>query len=109
MTTAMITRSGTIRAKHPVREAFAGCSTGSVYYDTKGSGVRAYGSVLDDYGLCFDPDDCYSMPNDDGRITIDIYTYDASCDEAIDCVGYAILSWHRMENSGGYEFTGYLA
>jgi hypothetical protein len=95
-----------------LRNDFAGCSTGNSpnsYYETKGAALRAFESVLDDHGLCYDPDDFLSMPNDDGRIEIAIFTYDAECDETIACVGRAILVWHRMENSGRYEFIGYLA
>jgi len=114
MTTAMITTKNTIRSGHAIRNDFSECSSGNgpwTYYDSKGAAIRAFEAVLDGYGLCFDPDDFFDMPNDDGRVTIDIYTAVATwgeSDEKGDRVGIAILMWHRME-SGNYEFVGYIA
>ena len=94
----------TIIVKHPVRELFAGCSTGSVrgYYDTKGHAINAFDGALQTYALFLDRDDLADFYGDAGRKTIDVYN------EFGDCVGRAILSWYRMP-SGRYEFTGYLA
>lgn len=92
-----------IAANHPVREAFAGCSTCSNYYKTKGAAVCAFDEALAGYGLCLDPDDLADFSGDNGRKTIRVL--DGGSGE----VGYAILSWYRMPSSGRYEFTGYLA
>ena len=98
-----------ILAKHPVREGFAGCSTGSSrrcgrvgYYETKGHAVQVFDSVLAGYGLHLDRDDLYDFHNDEGRKII------AVCNELDEWIGRAVISWFRME-SGKYEFTGYLA
>lgn len=98
--------TATIKAKNPVREDFAGCSTGNggPYYPTKGDAVSAYSAALAEYGLCFDCDDLIDIPGDEGRVAIEIWTDQLEC--AI-CVGSAIIAWHRM-SSGRYEFTGYI-
>lgn len=96
----------TIKAKNPVREAFADRSTGSgkgAYYRTKGHAVNAFDGALMEYDLCLDPDDCFDFSGDTGRRTIDVH------DEFRGVVGRAVFTWHRMENSGHYEFIGYLA
>ena len=102
MMTKMITKSGTIRASHAVREAFAGCST---YYNTKGDAVGVYSDTLAEYGLYFDPADMICMLGDTGRIHIDIYTGEFECARL---VGSATLMWYKMDQSGRWEFTGYL-
>lgn len=108
MTTATITQRGTIKARCPLREEFSGCSTGSggPYYLTKGDAVSAYSSALAEYALQFDPDNLIDMYGDDGRIGIDIYTDELECARFVGC---ALLMWHRMDCSGRWEFTGYLA
>jgi hypothetical protein len=109
MTNALITKSGSIRVGHAVREDFSGCSSGNGrvnYYGTKGCAVSAYSAVLRAYGLCFDTADMICMLGDDGRINIDIYTDDSECARFVGC---AMLMWHKMEVSGRWEFTGYLA
>jgi hypothetical protein len=110
MTTAMITQRGTIRSSHSVREDFSGQSTGNIgmsgrtgYYETKGHAVNAFDGVLQGYDLCLDRDDLSDFHGDEGRKTIDVY------DECGNCVGRAILMWYRMDQSGRYEFIGYLA
>lgn len=109
MTISPITRHGTIRSSHPVRGDFAGCSTGSLvgsdrtdYYSTKGHAVNAFDARLQTYDLCLDRDDLADFTGDHGHKTIAVH------DEHHNCVGYAVIFWHRMENSGHYEFTGYL-
>jgi hypothetical protein len=100
-----------IKAKHPVREAFAGCSTGTDgtdYYDTKGHAVNAFDEVLQGFDLCFDRSDLMDFPGDSGSKTIYVQNV---CDENDGCgdpVGWGVISWYRMD-SGRYEFTGYLA
>jgi hypothetical protein len=94
-----------IKAKHPVREAFAGCSTCpgcAPYYATKGEAVSAFDAALRDHGFRFDEREFINYPGDDGRVT------PAVCDEEGNCIGLALLTWYRMP-SGRYEFTGYLA
>jgi hypothetical protein len=112
MTTATITSKKTIRARCQLREDFAGMSTGnngSGYYESKGEAVRAYEKALNDYDLCFNPDDFMQMPGDEGRISVDIWTMNGADDDYFhDCVGSALLMWYRMP-SGRYEFTGYIA
>jgi hypothetical protein len=95
----------TIKAKHPVREAFADRSTGSdggCYYGTKSRAVNAFDGVLQDYDWCLDRNDLTDFYGDTGRKVIEVH------DEFEHCVGRAVISWHRME-SGRYEFIGYLA
>jgi hypothetical protein len=92
----------TITRKHPVREAFAGCSTTTDYYATKGHAVNAFDAELQTYDLCFDRNDLTGFDGDTGRKSL------AVVDECDHVVGYAVLSWYRMP-SGRYEFTGYLA
>lgn len=101
----------TIRANHPVREAFAGCSTCSKcsgcerrapYYGTKGEAVSAFDAALRDHSYRFDDAEFINLPGDDGRIT------PAVCDDEGKRVGFALLTWYRMP-SGRYEVTGYLA
>jgi len=110
MMNTAITQCGRIRANHPVREDFAGCTTGSVkgvgrtgYYMTKGHAINTFDDRLQIYGLCLNTDDLFDFPGDNGRKTIAIHN------EFGRTVGYAILTWHRMEISGQYEFIGYLA
>ena len=107
-------RAVRIKANNPVREAFAGRSTGSVrgpgrnnrihtgYYDTKGYAVHAFDTELRAFNLCLDQDDLADFPNDEGRKTVAVH------DESGDEVGCAVFTWHRMP-SGRYEFIGYLA
>jgi hypothetical protein len=109
MTPTTITRNGTIRSSHPVREDFAGQSTGNTgfsgrtgYYETKGHAVNAFDGALQGYNLCLDRDDLDDFHNDGGRKTIDVH------DDCGHTVGYACIMWYRMP-SGRYEFTGYLA
>jgi hypothetical protein len=95
----------TIKAKHPVRELFAGRSTGAdqgCYYSTKGHAVNAFSGELQGYDWCLDRNDLADFYGDDGHKVIEVH------DEFEHCVGRAVISWHRME-SGRYEFTGYLA
>lgn len=100
-----------IAANHPVREAFAGCSTCSKcsgcgrvapYYETKGAAVCAFDEALAGHGFCLDPDDLADFPGDNGRRTVRVL------DGEHGDVGFAVLFWYRMP-SGRYEFTGYLA
>lgn len=98
-----------IAVRDPVREDFSECSSGNglgSYYETKDSAIHTFESVLVEYGLCFDPADIIAMMGDDGRTTIDIYTDELECARF---VGMAVLMWHRMEESGRWEFTGYIA
>jgi len=96
----------TIKTRHPVREDFAGRSTGSSngsnYYSTKGHAINAFDAELQTYDLYLDRDDLADFSGDDGRKIIDVYN------ELGKVVGRAVLSWYRM-HSGRYEFTGYLA
>jgi len=104
----------TIKARNPVREAFAGCSTGSVrvrsrndriyagYYDSKGHAVNTFDDELQTFDLCLDRDDLMDFHGNEGRKVVEVHNgFDR-------CVGRAVFSWHRME-SGRWEFIGYLA
>lgn len=94
-----------VPARHPVREAFAGCSTNGKsvsYYETKGHAVCAFDEALAAYGLHFAPEDCNDLRDNEGWATLRV------CNAADVRIGYARLSWYRMP-SGRYEFTGYLS
>ena len=94
-----------ITARHPVRGAFAGKSTGgrgTVYYASKGCAVSEFDAALAVWGLSLDEMDCMSLPGDTGYKTLAVRNGEG------DCVGYAYLSWFRME-SGRYEFVGYIS
>ncbi len=108
MTTAMITQRGTIKSSHQVREDFSGQSTGNMgcagrtgHYRTKSLAVNAFDGVLQGYDLCFSRDEIHDYYGNEGRTIVDVH------DDCGNCVGYAVLSWHRMP-SGNYEFIGYL-
>lgn len=108
-TTERLDVTNRIHRNNPVREAFAGFSTGCKagsgrigYYDCKGNAVGAFEGALSAYGLKFAEEDCMSLDGNDGWKTLRV------CNGGDCCVGSARLSWHRME-SGSYEFTGYLS
>jgi len=113
-----ITQRGQIRSSHAVREDFAAKSTGNQdgtgrtgYYETKGHAMRKYDDALRAYDICLGYEAGFDMPGDDGRVTLDVWTTEGNWDDCsgeVDCVGCAVIMWHRME-SGRYEFTGYLA
>ena len=95
----------TIKARHPVRAAFAGRSTNGKdvgYYETKGHAVNAFDAVLQDHDLSFDREALDGFNGNDGFVNLPVVN------EFDDRVGSAMLSWYRMP-SGRYEFTGYLA
>lgn len=90
-----------IPARHPVRGAFAACSSRNSYYDTKGHAISEFDAALAGFGLHLDCNDCMDLPYDFSWATLAVLNaYDM-------IVGYARLSWYRME-SGRYEFTGYI-
>jgi len=90
-----------IGPNHPVREAFADCSTGNnggKYYDSMEIAFAAFNAVLMDCSLCLDE---YNFPGEFGCRTIGI---------SDDCglpIGYAYFSWYRMR-SGRWEVIGYI-
>ena len=86
----------------PVREAFAGLSSRSNYYDTKGAARREYDAILEIFGYHFDHNSWADFYGDSDRRTIEVLN------DECDVVGHAVLSWYRMP-SGRWEFTGYLA
>ncbi len=95
----------TIGARHPVRNVFAGCSTGAglnSYFETKGQAVNSFDANLQRYDIWLDRNDVTGYDGDNGRKTV------AVVNEFERVVGYAVFSWYRMP-SGRYEFTGYLA
>ena len=94
-----------IKANHPVRNAFAGCSTGSsqgCYYSSKGHAVNAFDAELQTYDFCLDRDDLADLYGNEGRKVVEVH------DEFHRCVGRAVFTWFRM-CSGRYDFIGYLA
>jgi len=94
-----------IKANHPVREAFAGRSTGSdhgYYYSTKGHAINAFDAELQTYDLGLSRNDWVDYNGDNGRANHQVE------DEFGKVVGCAVFSWYRMP-SGRYEFIGYLA
>jgi hypothetical protein len=98
----------TIKAKHPVREAFAGCSTSNNYYETKGHAFSTFRSALVKNGFDFDCNNCCDMPGDEGRAIFDVFTVGDPWNDPEDFAGTAVLYWYRMP-SGRYEVIGYLA
>jgi len=90
-----------IKAKHPVRVAFAGCSSGPCYR-TKSLAINAFDGALLDYDLCLDRDDLVDFIGNFGRKIINVL------DEYQHVVGRAVITWYRMP-SGRWEFVGYLA
>ena len=100
-----------IKVKHPVRERFAGCSSGAKYYDSKGEAADAFDAVLMEYGFYLDHADCIGWSGDEGRVTIAVY---ADPDGPFELpggpehVGYAHFTYYRME-SGRWEVIGYLS
>jgi hypothetical protein len=97
-----------ITSRHPVREAFAGCSSGPVYYYTKGHAVNAFDAALKAHGYRFDYADTQCLYGDEGRRECDILVDRDGCYGAGEVVGRALLMWYRMP-SGRYEFVGYIA
>ena len=81
------------------RNAFARCSSGPTYYDTKGAAVRAFDSALAPMELA--PLGTSTLHHDNGRSLIDVLS-------GGEVVGRAFVTWHRME-SGRWEFVGYIA
>lgn len=98
----------TIKAKDPVREAFAGCSSGPVYYFTKGHAINAFDAALNAHGYRFDYADTQDLHGNEGRRTCNIIADGWYPDLSGEVVGCAILTWYRMP-SGRYEFVGYIA
>jgi len=99
----------TITARHPVREAFSGRSTGNTrgsgrtgYYPSKGHAVNAFDAELQTFDLCLDRNDLADFHGNEGRKVVEVH------DEFDHCVGHAVFTWFRME-SGNWEFIGYLA
>ena len=100
--TAIVVES--IRAKHPVRNAFAGRSSGNGgrhYYETKGHGVNAFDNALQTYDLSFDRADCIDFSGDEGHKTLGILN------EYNQTVGWAWISWYACVRS--LRIFGYIA
>lgn len=94
-----------IKARHPVREEFAACSTSNRYYDTKGDAIDTFDIALQEYGYRLDDVDIVDMSGDEGRV------HWAVCIDSLDygeVVGQAVFSWYRVP-SGRWEVIGYLA
>ncbi len=95
----------TIKAKHPVRDIFADCSSGNGgrnYYKTKGDAIGTFDGALRGHGFHFDENELFDFGGDNGRRRLNVVSNGG------EYVGIAELSWYRMP-SGRYEFTGYLA
>lgn len=90
-----------IKSRDPVREAFSGWSSGTVYYETKGDAVYTFDHALADYGYHLDLADCMDWYYDEGRKIVRIL------DENDDLVGHACFTWYRMQ-SGRWEVIGYI-
>ena len=96
------TTKSRIAADHPVRDDFDDCSND---YDTKSHAICVFEAVLNEYGLCFDPDNCINMNGDNGCIPVGIWSDKLEC---TDHVGTAILRWRRVERSGKWEVSGFI-
>jgi hypothetical protein len=90
------------RPGRAIREAVSGCSSGPVYYETKGHAFIAVCEVLNGHGLTLQ---CVNLDGDSGRALLDVYPLDS---ENAGPVGYVNFSWYRMQ-SGRYELTVYVA
>ena len=97
----------TIKQKDPVREAFAGCSSGPVYYETKGHAINAFDAALNEHGYRFDYADTQSLYGDEGRKLCSIIEDGDYLERNGESVGCALIMWYRMP-SGRYEFVGYI-
>ena len=88
---------------HAIRGKFAGKSTTDAfsYYPTKGHAINTFDSVLQDYDLQLSREDMDFYGDSGWKIIHVVNEYNM-------VVGYAHLSWYRME-SGNYEFTGYIS
>ncbi len=82
-----------------VRNTFAGCSSGPVYYHSKGAAGCAFDVALEDCACHLDSFDC---TGDEGHSIV------AILDDCDTWIGWACLSWYRLL-SGRYEFVGYIA
>lgn len=96
----------TIKAREPVREAFASRSSGNdrgAYYFTKGHAINAYDAALMEHGYRFDYADTQDLYGNEGRKLVRVVR-----DGTDEQVATALLTWYRMP-SGRYEFVGYIA
>jgi hypothetical protein len=96
----LLTKRGVISSKHPIREQFAACSTGSNhrYYHTLQEGLEVFDKVLRESGLSLRSiPDCH---NDTARALLVIEQGDEE-------VGNAFFTWYRMP-SGNFEVIGYI-
>jgi hypothetical protein len=81
------------------REAFAGCSSGPVYYNSIGHAADTLCKVCDDWGYDFAyRNDWYG---DEGRASV------AILDDDGDEIAYAYCAWYTMP-SGRIELTCYI-
>jgi len=91
-----------IEPNHPVREAFADCSTCNAdvsYYDSKAEAVATFNAVLMDYDYHLVSVTC--LLGDSGHWTIDI------CNDDSEVVGQAYFSWNQV-CSGKWYIVGYI-
>jgi len=70
----------TIKARHPVREAFSGRSTGNArgsgrtgYYPSKGHAVNAFDAELQTFDLCLDRNDLADFHGNEGRKVVEVH------------------------------------
>lgn len=99
----------TIKARHPVRKAFSGCSSGK-YYNSKSEAIDTFNATLEEHGFHLDYADCCNWSSDEGSVGVRVLI-EADGPFDVDgyprCVGYVHFSWYRMQ-SGRWEVIGYL-
>jgi hypothetical protein len=98
----------TITARHPVRNDFSSCSSGPVYYDSKGHAINAFDEALQEHGFRFDYADTQTLYGNEGRKVCDVIPNVDGDFGPADPVGRAVIMWYRMP-SGRWEIIGYLA
>jgi hypothetical protein len=93
----------TIKRNHPARKAVCDLAT---YYDSKGALVQAVDAVLNEHGWRLDYHQTMDMFGDNGGGG---YTILPNVDEPTEEIGIIVIHWHRMDQSGRFELTTYIA
>jgi len=92
-----------IKRNHPARKQI--CELPD-YHDSKGALVQAVDAVLNDHGWRLDYTQTMCLYGDYGG---GAYTIFENVDEPAEEIGFVVIHWHRMEQSGRFELTCYIA
>lgn len=90
-----------IAVRHRSRNEIASLSTTNNYYRHKSDAIAAIDEVLKQHGWITA---CCDIPGDDGRVLIPVIDLETEQEQ-----GNLVFAYHRMEMSGHYEITLYLA